>query len=335
MKRTPFLGLLLLLLLAGCEDSPAGPERPRITVAVPGATNVAFLPLMVAQEEGFFRRQGLEVEILDAASGAEARQLLLDGEADAVMGFYEHTIQLQAEGRDILGVVLVANRPGLVLAVRAGLSAQIRQVSDLRGRRVGISSPGSGTHNFLNYLLARANIAPSEVTLVAVGLGSTAIQAIETGQVDALVSLDPTITTLVLRQLVNVLVDTRTEAGVRDAYGGTYASTVIYTHRDFTQRNPGTTQRLVNATLAATAWLQSTAPEQVVTRLGLATDVPGRQLWVQVIASSQGMFSSEGRFVEADVQRVLGALRLTDPRVAGAQLDLGRTYTNRFVDAAR
>jgi NitT/TauT family transport system substrate-binding protein len=333
MRRS--IPLLLCLTVLGCHETSTAPEQSQLVISVPGVTNVAFLPLTVADRVGFLAAEGLTVEIRDVANGAAARQLLQDGSAQAVMGFYEQTIQAQSEGNDLLGVALAAIRPGLVLAARSEFAASIRTVSDLRGRRVGVAALGTGTHNLLRYLLRKASIPESEVTVVPIGNGASAIQAVESKQVDALVGLDPAITTLLQRGLVVILEDTRTAAATRDVYGGDYAASSLYMQRDFVNANPRTTQRLVNATLAATAWLRTTPPDQIVTQLALGSDADTRQLWVRIITDSQEMFSQTGRFSEADVQRVLDAIKLFDDRVAQAQIDLSRTYTNRFVDAAK
>ena len=66
-------------------------------------------------------------------------------------GFYDHTIQMAAQGRDVRAFLSVLRYPGLV-AVSA--SPRISKIEDLKGRIVGVSAAGSSTNMFLNYLLA-------------------------------------------------------------------------------------------------------------------------------------------------------------------------------------
>ena len=146
------VGALLLVTAVSCDNDLAAPEQPSITISVPGAQNVAFLPLLAADKLGYFAREGLTVEIRDV-NGVAARELVQDGTAQAAMGFYELTLQAQS---DLLGVALAAIQPGLVLSARADLT--IRTAGDLRGRRVGVAALGSGTHNLLRYLLRQANV---------------------------------------------------------------------------------------------------------------------------------------------------------------------------------
>lgn len=327
------VGALLLVTAVSCDNDLAAPEQSRITISVPGAQNVAFLPLLAADKLGYFAREGLTVEIRDVPNGVAARQLVQDGTAQAAMGFYELTLQAQSEGQDLLGVALAAIRPGLVLSARADVT--IRAAGDLRGRRVGVAALGSGTHNLLRYLLRQANVPENEVTVAAIGNGTSAINAVEAKEVDALVGLDPAITTLLQRAEITTVVDTRTEAGTHAVYGGDYAASTLYMRRDFTQSNPLTTQHVVNAIVPAIAWLRSTSVDEIVSRLGLATDAGQIQLWTKILTDSREMFSPTGKFVAADAQRVLDAMTLFDTGVAQANIKLSGTYTNRFVDASR
>ena len=328
--RACIVGALLLVTAVSCDNDLAAPEQPSITISVPGAQNVAFLPLLAADKLGYFAREGLTVEIRDVPNGVAARELVQDGTAQAAMGFYELTLQAQS---DLLGVALAAIRPGLVLSARADLT--IRTAGDLRGRRVGVAALGSGTHNLLRYLLRQANVPENEVTVAAIGNGTSAINAVEAKEVDALVGLDPAITTLLQRAEITTVVDTRTAAGTHAVYGGDYAASTLYMRRDFTESNPLTTQHVVNAIVPAIAWLRSTSADEIVSRLGLATDAGQIQLWTKILTDSREMFSPTGKFVAADAQRVLDAMTLFDTGVAQANIKLSDTYTNRFVDASR
>jgi len=328
--------LLSLLVLAGCKkDTTTAPEQKNVAVAVPGSSNVAFLALTAAKTLGYFQDEGITVDIKDVASGTAARQLVIDGQAQAAIGFYELAIQAQAQGIDLVAVALAADRPGLVLGVRKDLAGSITKVADLKGRRVGIAAVGSGTHNLLRYLLLKANVQESDVTIVTIGNGATAISAVQSKTVDALVGLDPAITTLLLANQISLLVDTRNATATTTTYGGDYPATSLYTLRAFAARNPATTRALVKGILRATEWLRTTPSLGIVNALGLGTDQASRDLWVKMLDDSKDMYHSDGHYNPTDTRRVFDAVSLFDSQVGNSQVDLRRTYTNWFVDAAR
>jgi NitT/TauT family transport system substrate-binding protein len=81
------------------------PEKPKLTLGVGGKSLLYYLPLTVAERRGFFKEQGLDVEINDFAGGAKSLQALVGGSVDIVTGAYEHTIRMQAKGQDIRSVL--------------------------------------------------------------------------------------------------------------------------------------------------------------------------------------------------------------------------------------
>src|SRR5262249_13392616 len=145
-------------------------------------------------------------------------QALQGGSVDLVSGYYDHTIQMQAKKRDVVAFVNMVRYPSLVVAVSPKAAKMINSVADLKGTKVGVTAPGSSTDFFLKSLLVRAGLTPTDAVPQAVGGDTSAVAAMETGQVDAAVMLDPAFSQLQKRvgaANVHVLSDTRTEAGVR------------------------------------------------------------------------------------------------------------------------
>ena len=83
-----------------------GLEKPKLTIGVGGKPLIYYLPLTIAERNGYFKAEGLDVEILDFPGGAKALQALLGGSVDIVSGAYEHTISQQAKGQAIEALVL-------------------------------------------------------------------------------------------------------------------------------------------------------------------------------------------------------------------------------------
>lgn len=308
------------------------PEKEKVVLAVGGKTGILYLPLTVVEQKGFFTEEGLQVEIQDLQGGGKALQALVGGSADIVMGGYDHTIQMQARNKDITAIVLVSHYPGMVLAVRSDLANRVKQISDLKGMKVGITAPGSSTHFLINYLLSQQGLKPTDISAIGIGLGNTAVAAVEHKQVDALVGVEPTITVLDSRGLIKIMADTRTEEGTKAVYGGEYPFVVLYTHRDFIERYPETTQRVVNAMIKGLRWMQGKSPEDIAQVLPESYFAGDKNLYLEALAHSLAMFTTDGHFSETAPQRALAVLSLFDEQVAQARVDLSRTYTNQFVD---
>src|SRR5439155_8104973 len=106
---------LVISPAAACRHGP-GTEGTPVRIAVGGQNQLIYLPATLARELGFYRDEGLDVELQDHAGGAKALQAMIGGSADVVSGFYDHTIQMAAEARPLVAFVRMLRFPGLVLA---------------------------------------------------------------------------------------------------------------------------------------------------------------------------------------------------------------------------
>jgi NitT/TauT family transport system substrate-binding protein len=324
MKR-----ILVVLLVLGAAFALA---QTRVVLGVGGKTAVVYLPLTVVERLGYFKDEGLDVVIQDLQAGSRALQALIGGSVEVVAGGYDHTIQMQALGRDIVAFALLNRYPGLVLAVRKDLESEIRSISDLKGRRVGITAPGSSTHIFVNYLLIKSGLRPTDASIVSTSVGAQAVAAVQNRLVDAISNVEPAISLLDERGLIRVLADTRTAQGTRAVLGGEYPFASLYTTRAWLERNPDKAQRLTNAMVRGLRWMQGKSAVEIAQILPEEFFLGDRDLYIRMLQRNLEMFSPTGRFSETAPLRPLVVLSSFDENVARAQFDLKRTFTNEFVD---
>ncbi len=338
MRRTwRWLAVGLLLAVLALPASGQGrPERSRLVLAVGGKEALVYLPLTVAERLGYLRETGIQIDIQNFAGGGQALRALVGGSADVVSGFYDHTIQMQAQGRDIRAFVMQQRYPGLVLAVtKAAHEAGVRAVADLRGKRVGVTAPGSSTHFFVNFLMTKAGVALGDFSVIGIGAGATAVAAVRNRQVDALVNVDPVISLLETAGDVVVLADTRTTTGTLRTFGGPYPAACLYATGEFIERNPNTVQALATAMVKALQWIRTRHRVEDIVRLMPEEYYQGnREVYTRAVAAMLPSYSPDGRMLEAGPANVLRVLAQFDPQVSRARIDLRRTYETRFVDAA-
>src|ERR1700759_407912 len=113
----PFAALLALLIVQPPTNA-ANLEKPSLRIAVGGKALVAYLPLTIADQRGYFKQEGLDVEISDFQGGNKALEALVGGSADVGCGAYEHTLYMMAKGLSIKAIALQANSFGLVVGVQ-------------------------------------------------------------------------------------------------------------------------------------------------------------------------------------------------------------------------
>src|SRR4051812_3566549 len=193
--RTIF-GRLVAMLLALFLTSGLAAAQTKITIAVGGGSCLCYLPTVLAKQLGEYDRAGLAVELVDLKGGSDALKAVLGGSADVVSGYFDHCVNLAAKKQELVSFVVYDRYPGLVLVVSPSHNKEISSIKDLAGKKVGVSAPGSSTDFFLKYLLKKNGLDPTSASVIGVGNGATAVAAIQQGQIDAAVILEPAVTVL-------------------------------------------------------------------------------------------------------------------------------------------
>jgi NitT/TauT family transport system substrate-binding protein len=328
-----FAALIAAAVYAAPVQAQA-PEKSSITLGVGGKGLLYYLPLTLAEQLGYFKEQGLEVTINDFKGGAQSLQALVGGSIDVVTGAYEHTIRMQAKGQDIKAVIELGRFPGMVLAVRKGHEGKVKTFGDLKGMKVGVTAPGSSTNFLLNALLNKDGVKPDEVSVIGIGAGPSAVAAMKKGEIDAMVNLDPVISKLVQDGDIYILADTRTEDGNMKLFGGNNPAAVVYLRQDFIDRNPVTTQRIVNVFHKTLKWLEKATPEDVAKTVPEEYFLGDRTLYLAALKASMPMYSKTGIIPAKGMQNAHDMLVPFDKELAAAKVDLAKTVDDRFVRRA-
>ena len=194
-----------------------------VTIAVGGASCLCYLPTVLAQQLGEYKKAGVDVKFFDAKGGSAALTAVLGGSADVVSGYFEHTIRMASKNQALKSFVVYDRFPGLVLVVAPGQTGKINSVKDLVGKKVGVSAPGSSTDMFLKFQLKKDGLDPTSAAVVGIGLGASAVGAMEHGGIDAAVMLDPAVTVLQNKYKdLKIISDTRTQKDTESVFGGDY-----------------------------------------------------------------------------------------------------------------
>jgi NitT/TauT family transport system substrate-binding protein len=287
------LAWLIAAPAAGAQDKP---ELAKVRLAVGGKPALFYLPLTVTERLGLFREQGLDVEISDFPGGARALQALIGGSADVVTGSFDHTIQMQAKNQPVVGVVQLGRFPGYVLGVLTAKAQAYREPKDLKGMKIGITAPGSGTHFMAQYVMVRNGLKGDDASFVGVGASASAVAAVRRGEIDAIVNVDPVIAVLESQNLIKVVADTRTEAGTRQIFGGLYPAATLYTQPAFMAKNPRTVQALANAMVRGLKWIGTHSVDEIAAVMPEEYALGDKALYVRSIKNSLPMYPPAGRF---------------------------------------
>jgi len=327
---------LAAVLCLAVRSSAAAPalEKQNVKIAVGGKTLFYYLPLTLADRLGYFKDEGLEVEIVDFAGGAKSLQALIGGSADFVSGAFEHTINMHARGIPAVGIALQSRYASIALGLSKARAAGYKSPKDLKGLKIGVTAPGSSTNFFVNALLAGEGLKPDDVAIIGVGASSNAVAAMKKGEIDGISNLDPVITKLERDRDIVIVADTRTAEGMKKYYGGEYAASCIYSTKEFVDKNPNTVQAVARAMVRALAFAHKSSVDQLLAVVPAEYYAGDKDTYKDALAKSIDGYSTDGRFSLAGAQNVYKVLKLFEPSVMSSTVDVSKTFDNRFVDAA-
>jgi len=208
----------------------------------------AYLPVFIAQEEGFFAREGLDVDFVYTQSGVRSVQQLVGG-----------SVEMAIPGPD---ATLVANSKGAQLRVIAGwlhsvpyslmVQPDIRSVADLRGQTVGASGLKGGNAIVMRRLLEKAGLEPDrDYSLVVVGSTPEALAALRARAVQAVLVFQPQDYQLMDEGFARV-------ADAREVLPR-YAFLGVVSRADWLAGHRAEAVRFLRATIAAQRWFYDPA----------------------------------------------------------------------------
>ena len=329
-----FVGFLLLTVLTGCgARKQSNDAATHVRLAIGGQAQMVYLPATLAERLGYYRAEGLDVAAQDFPGGSKALESLLGGSADVVCGFYDHTIQMAAEGREMQAFVAMLRYPGFVLAASPATTRHIAKIEDLKGAILGVTAPGSSSNMILNYLLVKHGLSAQDVSITGIGATATAVAAMERGKVDAAILFDPAITQLSKRvSTVSILEDTRSEEGVERVFREkNYPASVFYSNAAWVAGNPDVARRLASAIVKTLQWMQQHSPEEIMEKMPETYRGQDPAVYLEALKHSMPMYSPDGRISRPGAEAVKAVLSLSVEKVRNANIDVGKTFTNKFI----
>ncbi len=201
--------------------------------------------MWVAYEEGIFKKNGLDVELLHIPSSSRVIQTMLAGEIAISYMDGRNSVQANLTGADMALVAGVTNRHVFSFMARP----EIKRVSDLKGKRIGVTRVGSTTHTVSLYALAQAGLKPGDYEILPVAEVPNILVALMAGRIDAGPISPPTSIRgrrAGLRELVNLAKD-----------GPEYVSVAIGATRSYIKAHEEITRRVVRSYAEAVHLLKS------------------------------------------------------------------------------
>ena len=327
--RPVFIAAVALLAAA----IPASAQT-KLKIMVGGIDKQIYLPAKLAERLNFFKEEGLDVELFNSNSGSQAATALLAREVQAVVGFYDHTIDLQSKGKFITNVVQLLVSPGEVELVTTKDADKYSKPANWKGEALGVTGLGSATDFLTKALAVKAGLKPNDISLVPVGAGDTFISALQQGKIVGGMTTEPTIQKSLKMGIAKIAVDMRTPEGARTALGGDYPASCVYMESAWLAQNRDTAQKVVNAFVKTLKWIQTHSPEDITDQMPKDYYAGERDLYVQGLKEGKAQYSPDGLMPQGAPDSVLSILTTFNPGLQGKKIDLTKTFTTELVAKA-
>jgi NitT/TauT family transport system substrate-binding protein len=324
MARAIYIKICLTVLVLGTLVCPSFAQEAskKFLVAYAGLIST-HTSVWLGEDQGFYKKHGVDVTSVFTGSGSVTSQALLAGEAKLASTSVGPTAAAVVGGADfVIWAGLIH-----ILPYQFWVLPQVRQPADLKGKRVAISTFGSGSHLAAEVGLQQLGLDPvrDKIAILQVGTQPERVAALITGRVEA-TPLEPGFGQAARDKGLTVMADlTKAEAP--------YLNTVIVASRRYVKENPQIMESFLKGTIDGLAFLSNPANEKAV------KSVLARRLKLSTPQSIQVMYDATLEIHAktkipnvpiAGVQNMIDALNRVNPRLA--KLKAADLIDNSFVE---
>jgi NitT/TauT family transport system substrate-binding protein len=195
----------IVLVAAGLGSAgvrPVWAEAPlqKVTIALAGK-GLAFIIQYIAIGGGFYKEEGLDPESVDVSSGTRQAAAVMGGSAEITQVGFAHTMHAVGRGGDLVGICTAFDVYPIALVLsndaikRLGITPAMsldEKLKRLHGVKIGITSPGSSTDEFMRTIMLVRGLDPSrDVQLQPIGIGAPMVAAMAAGATDGFAFMSP------------------------------------------------------------------------------------------------------------------------------------------------
>lgn len=337
LKSLTAIAALAAVATFGLAPVAHAADLPKVTMMVGGINKQIYLPYQLAESLGMFKKYGVDMQLsTEQDGGVGAEDAVVSGQVNMAGAWYSHTIDFLSKGKDIIGVAQLSVAPGERIMCAKG--SNIKSPADWKGKSVGVTDIGSGTDDLVSYVSARAGLAPADYTKISAGAGQTMIAALKFGKAICGITSQPTVNAIIKLDVGEPAIDLSTGPGVEKWLGGAYPAANVLVSAAWAKAHPVETQGVVNALVATLAWMKThTAADvaDVMPKDFVSNQLSSKEEYVSALTQDWGQFNIDGLGVMPangpktvhDVLKAAGKLKV--------EVDLTKTFTNDYVDAAK
>ena len=335
-NRRQFSSWAVAGTLAGSTVSVLANSPQKVNVALAAKSSLFHLPLVVADQLGFFHHEGLTIDWVDCDSGVQAVNAALAGHADVVSGAFEHVIDLRARGTHYKAFVVQGITPQISLGLSSRRAQSLKSLSELKSIKMGVTEMGSATHWVAQHWLRQSGLTADHVQFVELGASTVNVmESMRDGVIEALCFTDPVMHYLEQKGELRILAETRTLESSRRMFGGGMVSACLFANDDFLKKRNDVSHLLTQGVVRALNWLKTAGPSDILKIIPTAYWMGDRAIYLSAFAKVRNSYSLDGLFSKEALEIAWRARanRVTTDRANWTTLS--QCFTNDFVKSVQ
>lgn len=315
---------------SGSSGSSGSGGVPTVKLMVGGIDKQIYLPYQLAQNLGFYKKYGVDVQLsTEQNGGIGAEEAMISGQVDMAGAWYNHTIEFQTKGKAVEDVVQLSGAPGEreMCTTKSG----VRSAADFKGKTLGVTDLGSGTDTLTQFMAAKKGLKLSQYHRIGVGAGSTAVASLQNGKIDCVMTTQPTVAAIEKKGIGASAIDLATTDGATAALGGAYPAASVLARTDWVNSHKDATQKVVDALVATMHWINTHSAADIANKLPASfvqNQLVTKADYIKALTEDKGQFLPDGIMPAGGPKTSLATEQLVG-NVKGS-VDLSKTFTNDF-----
>ena len=332
------LTVLALGAVSACSGSSnsstsaqsGGGSVPTVKLMVGGIDKQIYLPYELAQNLGFYKKYGVNVQLsTEQNGGIGAEEAMASGQVDMAGAWYEHTIEFQVKGKAVEDIVQLSGAPGE--REMCTKNSGVHSGADFKGKTFGVTDIGSGTATLTQFMAAQKGVKASEFHRIGVGAGATAVAALQNGKTDCVMTTQPTVAAMEKKGVASSAINLASTDGAKQALGGAWPAASVIAQTSWVNSHKDAAQKVVDALVATMHWINSHSAADIANKLPasyVSNQLVTKADYISALAQDKGQFLPDGIMPAGGPKTVLATEELVGQ--ATSKVNLGTTFTNDF-----
>lgn len=308
-------------------------DKTRVQLFVDDVSSLSHLPVMLAHHLGYFKSEGLLVDIVEQAWNHSDPPLSTGLVAWSVP--FEQVLRANQKDAGWTAVIQTGRTPQLALGINKKTMPAIKGLKDLEHKKIGVQELDSFSQRCTDYMLLQTGISLTRISYIALGHSSAAIQMLRNGSIDAICFGDPLISLLDRKGEIGVVRNLRSVRETIRVFAGLLPGHSLCVPYPMTTKNPQTCQALVNGVMRAVKWLRTAGPSDFLHNMTDSAFMSDRAIYLHAVENMRDSFTVDGMLTSDSLSSVLRLRRAFDAKASIKRNLSQSSYTNEFVLQAK